>query len=64
MRVAAGWTGPAQVSKGRDDVMFEHLDLEYVERLATEPGWRLVRRDLGILRRTVATMLRREGLRY
>jgi hypothetical protein len=24
--------------------------------------WRLVRRDLGILRRTVSTMLRRQGI--
>ena len=64
MRVAAGWTGPAQVSKGRDDVQFERLDLEYVDQLRTESGWRLVRRDLGILRRTAATMLRGEGLRY
>jgi lipopolysaccharide/colanic/teichoic acid biosynthesis glycosyltransferase len=64
MRVAAGWTGPAQVSKGRDGLDFELLDLEYVEQLRTEPSRRLVRRDLGILRRTVATMLRREGLRY
>ena len=63
MRVAAGWTGPAQVSKG-GDVEFERLDLEYVELMRLRPGWSLVRRDLGILRRTVGTMLRREGLRY
>jgi lipopolysaccharide/colanic/teichoic acid biosynthesis glycosyltransferase len=63
MRVAAGWTGPAQVSKG-SDAAFEQLDLEYVALLRTAPSRRLVRHDLGILRRTIATMLRREGLRF
>jgi lipopolysaccharide/colanic/teichoic acid biosynthesis glycosyltransferase len=63
LRVTAGWTGPAQVKKGRD-VASEELDLAYVELLASGSGWEVVRRDLGILRRTVATMLRGEGLAY
>jgi lipopolysaccharide/colanic/teichoic acid biosynthesis glycosyltransferase len=63
LRVPAGWTGPAQVAKGRD-VRFEELDLEYVEALESCSGWQIVRRDLGILRRTAATMLRGEGLAY
>ncbi len=63
LRVTAGWTGPAQVSKGLD-VHFEHLDREYVELLETRRSWAILRRDLGILRRTVATLLRREGLAY
>jgi lipopolysaccharide/colanic/teichoic acid biosynthesis glycosyltransferase len=63
VRVTAGWTGPAQVWKGHD-VAFEELDLAYVELLASGSGWEVVRRDLGILRRTVATMLRGEGLAY
>jgi lipopolysaccharide/colanic/teichoic acid biosynthesis glycosyltransferase len=63
MRVTAGWTGPAQVEKGHD-VAFEELDLAYVELLGSGSGWEVVRRDLGILRRTVGTMLRREGLAY
>ena len=63
LRVTAGWTGPAQVSKGRD-VEFESLDRAYVELLASRPAREVVRHDLGILRRTVATMLRGEGLRY
>jgi lipopolysaccharide/colanic/teichoic acid biosynthesis glycosyltransferase len=63
LRVTAGWTGPAQVSKGRD-VEFEALDRAYVELLETRPAREVVRHDLRILRRTVATMLRREGLAY
>ena len=63
LRVRAGWTGLAQVSKGAD-VSFEALDLEYVERSAAVGSVELVRLDLGILRRTAATLLRGEGLRY
>ena len=61
LRVAAGWTGPAQVSKGRSHD-YERLDLAYVELLATSSGWEVVRHDLGVLRETVRTMLRGEGL--
>ncbi len=63
LRVRAGWTGPAQVAKGTD-ASFEALDLEYVERCGNSSGAELLRHDLGILRRTVATLLRGEGLRY
>ncbi len=61
--VRAGWTGPAQVAKGTD-ASFEALDLEYVERCRSSSGVGLLCHDLGILRRTVATLLRGEGLRY
>jgi lipopolysaccharide/colanic/teichoic acid biosynthesis glycosyltransferase len=64
LRVTAGWTGPAQVSKGRHDVSYEDLDRAYVELVETHPGREVVRHDLGILRRTVATMLRGQGLAY
>ena len=63
LRVNAGWTGAAQVAKGTD-ASFEALDLEYVERCRISSGVGLLRHDLGILRRTVATLLRGEGLRY
>ena len=63
VRVTAGWTGPAQVWKGHD-VAFEELDLAYVELLASGSGWEVVRRDLDILRRTITTVLRGEGLSY
>ena len=62
LRVPAGWTGPAQVSKGGDPVRYANLDLDYVELLQTAGAWRLVRYDLRILRRTIGTMLRGEGL--
>ena len=63
LRVTAGWTGPAQVSKGLD-IQYENLDRAYVELLETRPARVVVLHDLHILRRTVATMLRREGLTY
>ena len=63
LRVRAGWTGPAQVSKGKD-VSFETLDLGYVERSSRSTGVQLLRYDLGILRRTVRTLVRGEGLRF
>jgi lipopolysaccharide/colanic/teichoic acid biosynthesis glycosyltransferase len=63
LRVPAGWTGEAQVAKGTD-ASFEALDLAYVERCSNSGGLGLLRHDLGILRRTVATLLRGEGLRY
>jgi lipopolysaccharide/colanic/teichoic acid biosynthesis glycosyltransferase len=63
LHVAAGWTGPAQVSKGLD-VSFEQLDLEYVDRCRRSSGAALARYDLRILCRTLATMLRGEGLRF
>jgi hypothetical protein len=44
------------------DTDFEQLDLAYVDLLETGSGWEIVRHDLGVLRRTVRTMLRGEGL--
>ena len=61
LRVPAGWTGPAQVAKGRVRD-YEQLDLAYVELLETRSGWGVVRHDVGVLRETVRTMLRGEGL--
>ena len=63
LRLRAGWTGPAQVSKG-EDVSFEKLDLAYVERCEHSGGLALAWYDLGILRRTLVTMLRGQGLSY
>jgi lipopolysaccharide/colanic/teichoic acid biosynthesis glycosyltransferase len=62
-RVAAGLTGPAQVAKGSGRAYID-LDLEYVEALQRLNGWQVVRRDLGILSRTVAVLARGEGLEY
>jgi lipopolysaccharide/colanic/teichoic acid biosynthesis glycosyltransferase len=62
-RVAAGLTGPAQVTKGSGRA-FRDLDLEYVEALERLSGWQIVRRDLRILRQTVGVLARGEGLEY
>ncbi len=61
--VTAGWTGPAQVSKGMG-ASYEELDLAYVERCERSSGASLARYDLGVLRRTIGTLRRGEGLRY
>jgi lipopolysaccharide/colanic/teichoic acid biosynthesis glycosyltransferase len=62
-RVVAGLTGPAQLTKGIG-VPYADLDLQYVETLRTQHGWRLVRFDIGILGRTLAVLARGEGLSY
>ena len=63
--VVAGWTGPAQVQKGiTESAGFTDLDLEYVESCRASSGLDLVRRDLGILWRTVKVLARGEGLRF
>jgi len=61
--VLAGLTGPAQVSKGTE-LQFKDLDLEYVERCRSLPGWSLVRYDLRILLQTVRVIARGEGLNF
>jgi lipopolysaccharide/colanic/teichoic acid biosynthesis glycosyltransferase len=61
--VAAGLTGPAQVTKGSGRP-FRDLDLDYVDALERLSGWQIVRRDLRILRRTVGVLARGEGLEY
>jgi lipopolysaccharide/colanic/teichoic acid biosynthesis glycosyltransferase len=62
-RVAAGLTGPAQVSKGSGRAYLE-LDLDYVEALERLTGRQIVGRDLRILRRTIGVLARGEGLEY
>jgi lipopolysaccharide/colanic/teichoic acid biosynthesis glycosyltransferase len=61
LRVLAGWTGPAQVSKGRE-ADFESLDLGYVALLESGSALDIVHHDLGVMRRTLSTMIRGEGL--
>jgi lipopolysaccharide/colanic/teichoic acid biosynthesis glycosyltransferase len=62
-RIMAGLTGPAQVSKGEDQ-LYADLDERYVEACETLGGWALVRLDLAILRQTFAVLARGEGLDY
>ena len=61
--VAAGLTGPAQVTKGSGG-RFADLDLEYVSSCRQLGGWKLVRLDLALLADTVRVMARGEGLNY
>ena len=64
-RVIAGWTGPAQVTKGSPDpVSYAELDLGYVNACRTWSAARLVRYDLGILLQTVGVLVRGQGLRF
>ena len=62
-RVLGGLTGPAQVSKGSGRAYLD-LDLEYVHEVSKLSGRQVIRRDLGILRRTVGVLARGEGLDY
>ncbi len=63
--VQAGWTGPAQVTKGTPDpVSYTELDLGYVEACRTWSARRLAGYDLGILVQTARVILRGEGLQY
>jgi lipopolysaccharide/colanic/teichoic acid biosynthesis glycosyltransferase len=63
--VQAGWTGPAQVTKGSaDEPAYAELDLGYVQACRTWSAARLVRYDLAILVRTARVILRGEGLRF
>jgi lipopolysaccharide/colanic/teichoic acid biosynthesis glycosyltransferase len=61
----AGWTGPAQVEKGVTETSgYAVLDLAYVDACRTSSALGIVRRDLGLLRRTLVVMAKGEGLRF
>jgi lipopolysaccharide/colanic/teichoic acid biosynthesis glycosyltransferase len=63
--VRAGWTGPAQVTKGASHpVSYAELDLGYVEACRAWSPARLVRYDFRILARTVGVVARGEGLQF
>ena len=63
--VIAGLTGPAQIQKGvTESAGYAELDLAYVEACQTSTRSGLVRRDIGILWRTLAVLSRGEGLQY
>jgi lipopolysaccharide/colanic/teichoic acid biosynthesis glycosyltransferase len=64
LRIRAGWTGPAQASKGEAGASFNRSDLAYVEATRTLSGPQLVRLDLRWLGKTLKTMLRGEGLQF
>ena len=62
-RIPAGLTGPAQVTKG-EGTRYEDLDTAYTALCDRLSAWALLRYDLQILRRTLATIGRGEGLNY
>jgi lipopolysaccharide/colanic/teichoic acid biosynthesis glycosyltransferase len=62
-RIVAGLTGPAQVSKGGDQ-LYAELDEGYVEAYGRLGAWALARHDLAILGQTVRVLARGEGLSY
>ncbi len=64
LRVMAGLTGPAQVSKGVAGTRYTDLDLVYVKTCATLGGWALVAYDLRILAQTTRVLARGEGLNF
>jgi len=63
LRVTAGLTGPAQVTKGLSR-SYAELDEEYVARCISLGGWALARYDLAILVQTLKVIARGEGLSY
>jgi lipopolysaccharide/colanic/teichoic acid biosynthesis glycosyltransferase len=64
LRIPAGWTGPAQASKGEEVMEFDRRDLEYVAACERLSGLGIVALDLRVVAKTVRTMLRGEGLSY
>jgi lipopolysaccharide/colanic/teichoic acid biosynthesis glycosyltransferase len=63
LRVIAGLTGPAQVTKGLGR-SYAELDEEYVSRSMSLRGSALAVFDLGILVQTLKVVARGEGLSY
>jgi lipopolysaccharide/colanic/teichoic acid biosynthesis glycosyltransferase len=61
--VIAGLTGPAQVTKGGDQ-LYEGLDLDYVRLCRTLGSWALLRYDVGILAQTLRVIASGEGLNF
>ena len=61
----AGWTGPAQVEKGvTESSRYAVLDVAYVDACHSASAWQVIRTDLGLLNRTIAVMVKGEGLRF
>ena len=61
----AGWTGPVQVEKGiTEPADYQQLDVAYVRACREDRAATIVRRDLGLLWRTMRVLARGEGLRF
>jgi lipopolysaccharide/colanic/teichoic acid biosynthesis glycosyltransferase len=62
-RIQAGWTGLAQIAKGRPGTSsYSDLDLAYVTICKTSSAVRLLAFDLTVLCRTVVVLARGQGL--
>jgi lipopolysaccharide/colanic/teichoic acid biosynthesis glycosyltransferase len=64
LRIMAGLTGPAQVTKGVEGTRYEDLDLAYVEKCRTLGAWALTRFDVRVLAQTLRVLARGEGLNF
>ena len=64
LRIMAGLTGPAQVTKGIEGTRYQDLDLAYVETCTKLGGWALARYDLKVLAETLRVLARGEGLNF
>ncbi len=61
----AGWTGPAQVEKGvTEPAGYAVLDVSYIDACRSSSALGIVRRDVGLLWRTLVVMAKGEGLRF
>ena len=61
----AGWTGPAQVEKGvTEPAGYTVLDVAYIDACRTSSALGIVRRDLGLIWRTLVVIARGEGLSF
>lgn len=60
--IRAGFTGPYQSHKGEPGMNQDRLDREYIEFCRSNPSWRVVLKDIGIILRTVRIVGRAQGL--
>jgi len=58
----AGLIGPVQGAKGQAGKSDLELDLEYWESYRTDPWWRLLAVDVGIVRDSLRTLFQHKGL--
>ena len=59
-----GLTGPFQAVKGckGETELQRDVDMKYIEFVSTHPGWSVVLKDIGIIARTVRTVLEAKGI--
>lgn len=60
--MVCGLTGPFQAQKGHANNSQLNLDEEYINFVATNPGWKIVLKDILIILRTVRIVLEARGI--